>query len=292
MTSVAKEVVATGLEVPEGPVVIGPSRIAFVQQVLGRVSVFDGERVATISESAGSPNAVTFGSDDCLYAAQNGGVVGSWRSANPTQPGIERITLDGRVERVTSEIDGVELKAPNDLVFGPDGRLYFTDPSEGYDPDNRREPNRLFALGPQSGEVLLELPPSYTNGIAFTPDDRLVWVETYERLVSVLDGGVRRVICQLPPDHLPDGLDIAQDGRMFITTVTSHGITVVSPDGEVLELIRLDDRALPTNCCFDGNALWVTDFGVGYSDVGSGRGRLWRLETDALGKPPCRGALS
>jgi gluconolactonase len=287
----AKDVVATGLEVPEGPVVVGDGRIAFVQQVLGRVSVFDGHRVETISEAPGSPNAVTFGSDDCLYAAQNGGVVGSWRSASPTEPGIERISLDGRVQRVATEVAGVELKAPNDLVFGPDGRLYFTDPSEGYDPDNRRETNRLYALGAGGGEVLVELPPSYTNGIAFTPDDRLVWVETYERLVCVLEDGKRRVICRLPDNHLPDGLDIAADGRMFIATVASHGITVVSPDGETLDLIALDDNALPTNCCFDHNSLWVTDFGVGYEDVGSGRGRLWRVETDAVGKPVYRGSI-
>ncbi len=287
----SKEVIATGLEVPEGPVVLGDGRIAFVQQVLGRVSAFDGERVETISEGAGSPNAVTLGSDGCLYAAQNGGVVGSWRSANPTEPAIERITIDGSIERKATAVDGVKLRAPNDLVFGPDGRLYFSDSGEGYAPDNRKETNRLFALGQDGGEVLLELPPSYTNGIAFTVDGRLVWVETYERHVCVLEDGVRRVICQLPADHLPDGLDVASDGRLFISTVASHGVTVVSPDGETLDHLLLDHEALPTNCCFDGGALWVTDFGVGFEDVGSGPGRLWRLETDAVGKPQHAGRI-
>ena len=91
------------------------------------------------------------------------------------------------------------------------------------------------------------------------------------------------MLCQLPKNHLPDGLDVAVDGRMFITTVTSHGLTVVSPGGEILELLYLDDDALPTNCCFDGNVLWVTDFSVSWAEKHD-TGRLWRVETDAEGK--------
>jgi sugar lactone lactonase YvrE len=72
--------------------------------------------------------------------------------------------------------------------------------------------------------------------------------------------------------------------------VISHGITVVSSEGEVLDVIVLDDQALPTNCCFDDNALWVTDFGVDWRQ-GAPIGRLWRIETDAVGRPQYRGRL-
>ena len=276
-----KEVVARGLDVPEGPVALPDGRIAFVQQVLGRVSAYADGKVETISEGPGAPNAVTLGSDGHLYAAQNGGVVGAWRAEVRTEPAIERIALDGTRTTVTTEIAGVPLKAPNDLVFGPDGRLYFTDPAEGYDPDNPREPNRLFALGGGRDEVLIEIPPSYTNGLAFTPEGKLIWVESYGRYVCELADGQRREVCRLPENHIPDGLDIAADGRMFITTVPSHGITVVSPEGEVVDHIYLDENALPTNCCLDGNALWITDFGEGH-ETNPERGRLWRVETDAV----------
>ena len=59
---------------------------------------------------------------------------------------------------------------------------------------------------------------------------------------------------------------------------------MVSPDGEVLDLIELDETAFPTNCCFDGSALWVTDFGRDHEKV-PGSGRLWRIGTDAVGAP-------
>jgi gluconolactonase len=278
-----REIMASGLEVPEGPVPLPDGRIAFVQQVLGMVSAFDGTGVSTISVGPGAPNSVTYGSDGFLYAAQNGGVVDEWRAEVPATPSIERISLTGEITTVATEIAGVPLQAPNDLVFGPDGRLYFTDPSEPYDPTAPRATNRLFALGDDGGEVLIELPPSYTNGLAFTPDKRLVWVESYSRAVCVLEEGRRVLLCTLPDGHVPDGLTIAADGRLFIASAASHGITIVGPTGEILDHLFLDDRAFATNCCFVGSDLWVTDFGVGFR-AGNGRGRLWRVETDAVGQ--------
>jgi gluconolactonase len=278
-----REIMASGLEVPEGPVPLPDGRIAFVQQVLGMVSAFDGTGVSTISVGPGAPNAVTYGSDGFLYAAQNGGVVDEWRAEIPATPSIERISLTGEITTVATEIAGVPLQAPNDLVFGPDGRLYFTDPSEPYDPTAPRATNRLFALGDDGGEVLIELPPSYTNGLAFTPDERLVWVESYSRAVCVLEEGRRVLLCTLPDGHVPDGLTIAADGRLFIASAASHGITIVGPTGEILDHLFLDDRAFATNCCFVGSDLWVTDFGVGFR-AGNGRGRLWRVDTDAVGQ--------
>ena len=274
---------AIGLEVPEGPALLPDGRIAFVQQVLGAVSAFDGSKVSTISVGPGAPNSVTYGPDGFLYAAQNGGVVDDWRAERPAVPAIERISLQGEITTVTTEIGGVPLRAPNDLAFGPDRRLYLTDPSEPFDPTVRTALNRLFAWGENGGEVLIELPPSYVNGLAFTPDDRLVWVESYPRDVCVLEETARVLLCTLPENHIPDGLTIAADGRLFIATSSSHGLTVVSPTGKILDHLYLDDQALPTNCCFAGSDLWVTDFGVGWQ-AGNSRGRLWRIETDAAGK--------
>ncbi|MGD2101116.1 MAG: SMP-30/gluconolactonase/LRE family protein [Acidimicrobiia bacterium] len=271
------EVIATGLSVPEGPVVLGDGRVAFVEQTRGAVSIYDDGTVETIYQGPGALNAVTLGPDGALYGAQNGGVVGAWRAKARAEPGIERIDLAGTRSVVTTVIAGVGLRAPNDLVFGPDGRLYVTDPAEPYDPDRRAETNRIFAWDGSSGEVLIELPPSYTNGLVFGLDGSLFWAESYHRAVCMLDGASREVVCRLPDTHLPDGMACAADGTLYVATVTSHGITVLSPDGEIVDHLFLDDSALPTNCCFDGTTLWVTDFGVGFET--SVTGRLWRVET-------------
>ncbi len=277
------EVVATGLVIPEGPVVLPDGRIVFVEQQAGRVSALRPDGVVeAISQGPGSPNGAALGSDGCIYVTQNGGVVGAWRSPNPCEPGIQRITLDGTITTVTTSAGTVALKAPNDLCFGPDGRLYFTDPAHGYNP-SAAEPGLLCAIGNGTSEVVLELYPAYPNGIGFTTDGRLLWVESYERRVCVLDGNnERRQICELPDDHVPDGFAVATDGRIYVATPTSRGVTVVSPDGAVLDHIRLDDNAFATNCCFEGSALYVTDFGMAHTDRADS-GRLWRIDTDAVG---------
>jgi gluconolactonase len=285
-----KEIVAAGLEVPEGPVVLPDGRISFVEQRRGQVSVFDGDSVSCLATVGGAANAVTLGAD-ALYAAQNGGVVNAWRSADPRPPGIQRVHLDGRVEYVTTEVDGQPLLAPNDLCFGPDGRLWFTDPGHPYDPDRRGANGRLIAIGDGRDEIVADVGPVYCNGLAFGVDGRLIWVESYTRLVCRLGPAGREVVCQLPEHHVPDGLAVAADGRLFIATVSSAGITVVSPDGAVLDLIELDETALPTNCCFDGSALWVTDFGRDHETV-PGSGRLWRVGTDAVGAGLFAGTLA
>ncbi len=285
-----KEVVATGLEVPEGPVLLPDGRIAFVEQRRGQVSVFDGNAVRCLAKVGGAANAVTLGVD-ALYAAQNGGVVSAWRSADPRTPGIQRVHLDGRVDYVRTAVRGQPLLAPNDLTFGSDGRLWFTDPGHPYDPERRGANGRLIAIGTGGDEIVANVGPVYCNGLGWGIDGALIWVESYGRQVCRLGPMGREVICQLPEGHVPDGLAVAADGRVFVATVTSTGITVVSPDGAILDLIELDHAAYPTNCCFDGNALWITDFGRDHENV-RGSGRLWRIETDAVGAALHTGAVA
>jgi len=274
------QVVATGLGFPEGPVVLADGRIAFCEQFRSRVSVYDGARVSVIAETGGSPNGATLGSDGALYVAQNGGVVGDWRAEVMISPSIQRVAIDGTVTELCTAVAGVPLITPNDICFGPDGRLYFTDPGHGYDPVNRGEDSRIYAIDPDGrGQLVIRREPVYTNGVGFLPDGRLIWVESYDRNVCVLMDGRAVVLCTLPEDHMPDGFAVAEDGRIFIATVFSHGVTVVSPEGEYLELIKLDDDCLATNCAFEGSTLWVTDV-ANYTENMFG-GRLWRVDTDA-----------
>jgi sugar lactone lactonase YvrE len=73
----------------------------------------------------------------------------------------------------------------------------------------------------------------------------------------------------------------AEDGRLFVCTTISGGVTVVSPTGEILEEIRLGEHA--TNCIFDGSTLYVTATKVPDLDADQRTGTLWRVETDATG---------
>jgi sugar lactone lactonase YvrE len=73
----------------------------------------------------------------------------------------------------------------------------------------------------------------------------------------------------------------ASDGRLFVCTTISGGVTVVSPDGDVLEEISLGEHA--TNCIFDGSTLYVTATHVAEIHADQRTGTFWRVETDTTG---------
>lgn len=289
------EVVATGLGVPEGPFVHADGSVTFTEQVRGRISRWDGRGGAeVVAVTGGAPNSHVAGPDGVLHVCQNGGVVGAWRSPDPLTPALQLVTADGSVHLLATTAAGEPLRAPNDLVLTPAGDVLFTDPGHPFDPVVRGAPGRLLRLpagGTGDAELLLEVGATYCNGLALEPGGSLVWVESYGRHVCRLAGGYDRPgaarveLATLPEGHVPDGLAVAADGRLFVATCGSHGVTVVAPDGEVLDHLLLDGDANATNCAFDAEgALWVTDFGMDW-EAREGAGRLWRVQTDAVGLP-------
>lgn len=284
------EVATTGLAFPEGPVVLPDGRLAFCEECAGRISVYDGKGTSALAYTGGSPNGAALGSDGNLYIAQNGGIVGAWRASSMLSPSIQRFSKAGRIQELCKTGPGKPLLAPNDICFGPDGRLYFTDPAHAYDPNHRSQPGCLYSLGTRGpAELVIELDPVYPNGIGFLPDGTLIWVESYERHICMMRGQRRIVLAQLPEGHIPDGFAVAADGRIFAATLFSHGITIVSPEGQYLGFLDLGPTSYPTNCAFQGRRLWVTD--AGDFSVDFLHGRLLSMETDAEGMPMHAGVI-
>jgi gluconolactonase len=272
---------ASGLGFPEGPAVMADGRLVFCDGNTGELLVYSGGEVATYSHTGGSPWGSVLGTDGALYVTQGGVVPGS--SDTSAVSGIQRVHPDGAVELLCSEVAGYPLFGPNDLAFGPDGRLYFTE--SGSETDFRfdvRSPGRLFVIdGSGGGEMLMELPDVYPNGIAFDAQQRLYWTESAAHRIRRMENGQAVTFCQLSDGHVPDGMAIAADGRFFVATTISGGVTVISAEGEVLEEIDLGEHA--TNCTFDGSDLYVTATKVPDIEASQRTGTLWRVETDAHG---------
>ena len=72
-------------------------------------------------------------------------------------------------------------------------------------------------------------------------------------------------------------------------TTISGGVTVISPEGEVLEEIDMDEHV--TNCIFDGSTLYVTATKVSEIHADQRTGSFYRVETDATGLPLIPGRL-
>jgi gluconolactonase len=294
MTAIS--VLAEGLAHPEGPDLLADGRIVFVETFRGQVSAWNAERgVHLFASVTGAPCACIVGADG-LYVTQSGARIGDWRSPEPAVPSIQKVTSTGEVVVVADRVDATPLLAPNDLAFGPDERLYFTDPGR-YDPE-RPENGRVCVVEPDGrARVLVEVGPTYPNGVTVEADGAVVWVESYTRRVwRRRPGGVPELVTTLPERHLPDGLKVGADDHLYITSVTSGGVDVVSPAGERVRFIETGGE--PLNCVFDGTDLIVADFGeIGQTGdgglaAGPARGRLLRVPVGVAGRPLPRGAIA
>ncbi|MEY3127692.1 MAG: SMP-30/gluconolactonase/LRE family protein [bacterium] len=286
------ELLAEGLGWAEGPAVLSDGRVCFVETYRSQVSVWErGKGVSRYSYTAGGPNSCVVGTAGAMYVCQNGGTTGPWRADEMVTPSIQVIEKEGsKAQIICSEIEGIKFNGPNDLVFGKNGKLYFTDPGT-YRP-NDPQPSYLFELSPDgSGRLLAELsPPTFPNGIAIEADGSVVWAESYTGMVRRLNPDNLQItdICKLPGDKpVADGMAVAADGRLFVTTVNGGGIDVINKDGSYDQFLKLG--VIPTNCVFSGADLYMTDAGVlaDSSDPSLG-GQLWLLRdvTEGLGTWP------
>jgi gluconolactonase len=266
------EIVAEKLAFPEGPV-WHEAALYFVEIAAGAVSRYrEGRGVERCALPGGGPNGATLGPDRLLYVTQNGGMTRD----NRKSAGIEHIALNehnsGQVTVLMHEVSGHKLVTPNDLAFGPDDRLYFTDPSGHPDPARNKNNGRIYAwdLGRGCGELVADLGPVFPNGIAFDHHGTLHWTETFSRRVMKLRDGEPVLVAQLPERHFPDGFCIDEDGRLYVASTYGHCVSVIEGD-QIVERLLCGD-GMPTNCCFAGTDLYVTE---------SRHGTLWRF---AIGK--------
>lgn len=284
-------VLAEGLAHPEGPAHLDDGSIVFVESYRERVSRWHPETgLMTFSHCGGNPNACCAGNDG-VYITQMGAGSGGWEPVRPSYPSIQKITSDGRIETISTQVEGRDLKAPNDLCFGPSGTLYFTDP-DAFDPLKPKD-GFIFGLNANGTcQLALNVGPTFPNGIVALGDDSIVWVESYTRRVRRRhpDGKID-LIATLPEGHMPDGLKAGSDGRLYIASIMSGGIDVVAMDGQQQDFI--ETGGWPLNCLFEAQNLIVADDGdpaLGPATVARS-GRLLRVPVQTSGQTLYKGAI-
>lgn len=262
-------VLATGLDFPEGPVQLGPRRVAMTEIRGQGISLWeDGTLRRRVAVTGGGANGATLGTDGALYVANNGGVSlgheGAWHAPQPIAGRIQRVTLGGDVRDVATVLPGDPPHRPNDLCFGSDGLLYFTDPHNWEDlPDVR--PGRVARTTLDGQVELLATVPLFPNGIAFGPDERLYVAQSMTQAILVMDAAPGAACTELAklPVGFPDGFCFDAAGRLYVAGSLGDVVVVLEPDGRLVETIEMGQGSEPTNCCLGDGVLYVTLSGPG-----------------------------
>lgn len=177
---------------------------------------------------------------------------------------------------LASQFGGKRFNSPNDVVFHSGGDLYFTDPPFGLrglnsDPAKELPYSGVFRVN-RAGEVtLLTRDLAFPNGIAFSPDERTLYVSNADAKRPIWmaypvnsDGTIAagRVFFDATPlvaaggKGVPDGMRVDRSGNVF--AAGPGGVLILSPGGKHLGTIVTGQ---PTaNCAFgdDGSTLYIT----------------------------------
>ena len=188
---------------------------------------------------------------------------------------ITRMEADGTITVVADRWDGKRFHRPNDIVCRSDGSIYITNPS-GRVPEEEQEiefTGTIHRIAPDGTVEMSAHDIDFPNGIAFSPDESVLYVSNTrklgERPDQYWDGEVKqnqfiqaydvasdgslsnsRVFGSMASaeDGVPDGMKVDAEGRVYCTG--SGGVWVFSPDGQHLGIIRVPE--IPANCAFGG----------------------------------------
>ena len=269
--------IADGLRFPEGPIAMPDGSVVLVEIAAERLTrVMPDGRKFLIARMPGGPNGAALGPDGWIYVCNNGGF--EWiedpvhglrpRYQAPAYSGgrIERVDPEtGRIETLYTATEHGPLRGPNDIVFDGDGGFWFTDLGKARARD--RDQGGIYYARADGSLIREVVHPILTpNGIGLSPDDKVVYVAETEggRLWAfdiVGPGEIARAPWPSPHGgrfvgamgvyQRFDSLAVEACGNVCVATLANPCITVIAPDGRIVEQVPTDDLHT-TNICFGG----------------------------------------
>jgi gluconolactonase len=251
------ETLATGFGFTEGPV-WDPAGFVYVSDE-ERNKIFrvysDGHKEELIS--LGDPDGNTYDRDQKLLDCAS------------VLRAIIRIEPTGKYQILADRFEGKRFNSPNDVVLGPDGAIYFTDPTLDLPSGEKQEiPFQGVYRLDAKGEVrLLTRDLTQPNGLAFSPDGKKFYVDDSEqRNIRVYDfhpdgslsnGRIFATEAGPAKSGVPDGMKLDHDGNLYVTG--PEGIWVWDAEGHHLGTVVLQEQ--PANLAWgdpDYGTLYIT----------------------------------
>jgi gluconolactonase len=204
---------------------------------------------------------------------------------------VVRLERPGNLTVLADRYEGKRLNSPNDLVYKSDGALYFTDPPFGLpkafdDPQKELPYSGVYML--RDGKLtLLTKELTGPNGLAFSPDEKYLYVDNWDLARKVLlryemnpdgtisNGKVFYDFTSEPEEVALDGIKVDQQGNVYVSA--PRGVWILSPEGKALGRIELPEH--------DANFAWGDDDGrTLYLTASTG---LYRIRLNIPGvRPP------
>ena len=219
-----------------------------------------------VLEPTGHANGLTFDKEGRL-------VVAGWCART-----IWRMEQDGSIVTLVSHYEGKKLNTPNDIVVRSDGSIYWTDSVTGLiipgmvaeDTQQYLDFHGVFRLSPDGKQVSLLIDDDvYPNGLAFSPDESLLYVNNsiHRQHIRVFDVradgtvGPGRLFHKMTGSEPGgcDGMKVDVEGNVYCTG--SGGVHVIDPSGRLLGRLRIPEHC--TNMAWgddDWRSLYTTTY--------------------------------
>ena len=249
--------VATGFGFTEGPVWDDAGFLYVSDETLNKIFRVHGdgkkEEVIALGDPDGNTYDRQFRLIDCASVLR----------------AIIAVTPDGKYTILADHFDSKKFNSPNDVLAGPDGALYFTDPTLDLVAGEKQEIpfQGVYRLDDMGNVRLLTRDLTQPNGLAFSPDGKHFYVDDSEqRNIRVYEvaanGSLRsgRIFGEEPgskDDGVPDGMKVDESGNIFVTG--PKGIWIWDPQGHHLGTIVLPEQ--PANLAWgdkDYSTLYIT----------------------------------
>ncbi len=241
--------VASGFVFTEGPLWHSDGTLTFVDIRRSQILRLGTDGMTQIiRENSGDSNGMTFDKQGRVIICEM------------VNRRITRMDPNNVFTVIADKVNGKRLNRPNDVIGKSDGSLYFTNPGrERLEPaDVELEFNNVLRVKPDGTVDVIIEKFDYPNGIAFSPDEKILYVantrpEKYIMAYDVnADGTVSngRHFADMSSEEagVPDGMKVDAEGRVYCTG--PGGCWVFETSGELIGIIKLPEY--PANCGWGG----------------------------------------
>ncbi|CAL80358.1 putative gluconolactonase (gnl) [Bradyrhizobium sp. ORS 278] len=192
---------------------------------------------------------------------------------------ISRLEHDGNWTGLVDQFEGKRFNSPNDAVVKSDGTIWFSDPTygidsayEGHAAKSEIGASNVYRFDPASNAVSAVVTDMVKpNGLAFSPDERLLYVadtgathvpdlpaviRVYDVAATGTEVGKGRVFATSPAGFF-DGFRVDRGGNIW--TSTGDAVAIYAPDGMLIGRIPVPE--IVANVTFGGpkrNRLYIT----------------------------------